>query len=153
MEWFHLEQTLTERCYTAIGEMRRYLMQSKPFEGITHSEMTILHMIEICDRRGARASTTWLSSRMGLTKSTISQTLNAMEEKGWIRRGIDPDNRRQTLIDLTEAGKEKMEEVFREGKVRIGKVLETMGRERAEQFVEMIESFLASVKTEFQRKE
>ena len=57
------------------------------------------------------------------------------------------------VIDLTEAGKEKIAEVFREGKVRIGKVLETMGQERAEQFVEMIESFLASAKTEFQRKE
>lgn len=148
-----LDQLLTERFFTAIGEMRRYLMQTKPFLGITHSEMTILHMIDICDRRGARASTTWLSSRLGLTKSTVSQTLNSMEEKGWIRRGIDPDNRRQTLIDLTEAGKLKMEEVFQEGKVRIGKVLETMGREDAEQFIEMTEKFLAGAKIEFQRKE
>lgn len=149
----NLDQLLTERFFTAIGEMRRYLMQSKPFLGITHSEMTILHMIDICDRRGARASTTWLSSRLGLTKSTVSQTLNSMEEKGWIRRGIDPDNRRQTLIDLTEAGKEKMEEVFQEGKVRIGKILETMGREDAERFIEMTEKFLAGAKIEFQRKE
>ena len=148
-----MDQTLTERFYTAIGDMRRYLMQSKPFEGITHSEMTILHMIEICDRRSTRASTTWLSSRLGLTKSTVSQTLNSMEQKGWIRRSIDPDNRRQTLIDLTEAGKGKMEEVLQEGKIRIARVLEAMGQENAERLVEMIESFLVSVKDEFQKKE
>lgn len=149
----NLDQLLTERFFTAIGELRRYLMQSKPFEGLTHSEMTILHMIDICDRRGARASTTWLSSRLGLTKSTVSQTLNSMEEKGWIRRGIDPDNRRQTTIDLTDAGKQKLAAVFREGMTRVSVVLEKMGQEGAEHFVEMIEKFLASAKAEFQRKE
>ncbi len=148
-----LDQLLTERFFTAIGELRRYLMQSKPFDGVTHSEMTILHMIDICDRRGARASTTWLSSRLGLTKSTVSQTLNSMEEKGWIRRGIDPDNRRQTTIDLTDAGRQKMAALFREGMTRVSIVLEKMGQESAEQFVEMIEKFLAAAKAEFQRKE
>lgn len=150
---FGVDQPLTERFLTAIAEMRRYLMQTKPFEGITHTEMTILHMIELCERRGERASTTWLSARLGLTKSTVSQTLNSMEEKGWIRRGIDPDNRRQTIIDLTEAGKQKMEEVFQETRVRIGRILEIMGQESAERFVGMIENFLVSVKAEFQRKE
>ncbi len=149
----NLDQLLTERFFTAISEMRRYFVQSKPSQGISHSETMILHMIDNCDRRGARASTTWLSSRLGLTKSTVSQTLNSMEEKGWIRRGIDPDNRRQTLIDLTEAGKQKMEEVFQDGKIRIARVLETMGREDSERFIEMIENFLAVVKAEFQRKE
>jgi len=153
MECFNVDQTLTERFYTAIGDMRRYLMQSKPFEGITHSEMTILHMIEICDRRSTRASTTWLSSRLGLTKSTVSQTLNSMEQKGWIRRSIDPDNRRQTTIDLTEGGKQKMEEIYQQGKIRISRVLDSMGLESAERLVDMIEKFLISVKVEFQKKE
>jgi DNA-binding MarR family transcriptional regulator len=148
-----MDQLLTERFFTAISEMRRYLMQSKPSHGTTHSEIMVLHMIDNCDRRGARASTTWLSSRLGLTKSTVSQTLNSMEEKGWIRRGIDPDNRRQTTIDLTEAGRRKMEEIFQESKLRIAKVLETMGREDSERFIEMVEKFLDSVKVEFQRKE
>jgi DNA-binding MarR family transcriptional regulator len=148
-----LDQQLTERFFTAIGELRRYLIQSKPLDGVTHSEMTIFHMIDICDRRGMRASTTWLSSRLGLTKSTVSQTLNAMEGKGWIRRGIDPDNRRQTTIDLTDAGKQKVVEVFRDAMNRVSIVLEKMGQESSEQFVEMIENFLASAKDEFQRKE
>ena len=148
-----MDQLLTERFFTAISEMRRFLMQTKPSHGITHSEMMILHMIVGCDRRGARASTTWLSSRMGLTKSTVSQTLNSMEEKGWILRSIDPDNRRQTNIDLTEAGKQKIDDVFQKSKERIAKVLETMGREDSERFIEMIEKFLISAMAEFQRKE
>jgi DNA-binding MarR family transcriptional regulator len=148
-----MEQQLTERFFTVIGEMRRYLMQSKPFDGITHSEVTILHMIDICDRRGERASTTWLSTKLGLTKSSVSQTLNSMEEKGWIHRSIDPDNRRKTTIDLTDEGRQKMGSVFSEGMNRISNVLEKMGKENAERFIEMMEKFLANVRIEFQRKE
>jgi DNA-binding MarR family transcriptional regulator len=148
-----MEQQLTERFFTVIGEMRRYLMQSRPFEGITHSEMTILHLIDICDKRGEHASTTWLSSRLGLSKSSVSQTLNSMEQKGWIHRSIDPDNRRKTTIDLTASGRQKMGEVFQEGMIRVGNVLEIMGRENADRFIEMMEMFLASAKIEFQRKE
>jgi DNA-binding MarR family transcriptional regulator len=133
--------------------MRRYLMQSKPFQGITQSEVTILHLIDVCDRRGERASTTWMSSRLGLTKSSVSQTLNSMEEKGWIRRSIDPDNRRQTEIQLTDEGRDKMCEVFTEGQIRIGNVLERMGRENAEKFLDLMEMFLDGAKIEFQRKE
>ena len=75
-----MDQQLSERFFTSISEMRRYLMQAKPFEGITHSEVTILHLIDICQRRCERASTTWLSAHLGLTKSSVSQTLNSMED-------------------------------------------------------------------------
>jgi DNA-binding MarR family transcriptional regulator len=146
------QRQLAERFFTVTGDMRRYLMQSKPFGGITHSEMPILHLIEGCERHGERASTTGLSARMGLSKSSVSQTLGTMEEKGWIRRSIDPDNRRQTVIDLTDEGRRKMQEIFEEGVERIGNILENMGRADAERFLELMEKFLAGAKIEFQRK-
>jgi len=76
-----------------------------------------------------------------------------MEGKGWIHRSIDPDNRRKTTIDLTDEGRQKMGSVFSEGMNRISNVLENMGKENAERFIEMMEKFLANVRIEFQRKE
>lgn len=142
------QQSLSERFFTAIGDMRRYLMQAKPLCGISHSEMPILHLIDKSEKRGERASTTWISTRLGLTKPSVSQALNSLEEKGWIRRAIDPDNRRKTTIDLTDEGHEKMREFYREGMERIEKVLDRMGRENAEKFIEMMELFLSGVKAE-----
>jgi DNA-binding MarR family transcriptional regulator len=138
-----------ERFFSVIGEMRRYLMHAKPFSGITHSEMTILHMIDMRERKGERASTTWLSERLHLSKSSISQTLNSMEAKGWIRRSIDPSNRRKTSIDTTEEGRRMMQEVYNEVVENIGRVLERMGQENAERFLDLIEMFLAGAKVEF----
>ncbi len=142
------QQNLPERFFTVIGDMRRYLMQAKPFCGISHSEMPILHLIDVCDQRGDRASTTWLSVQLGLTKPSVSQALNSLEEKGWIHRAIDPNNRRKTTIDLTDGGREKMRQFYQEGMERIEKVLGRMGRENAAKFIEMMELFLSGVKAE-----
>ena len=147
------QQQLAERFFNAIDGMRRYLMRVKPFQGIAHNEVAILHMIDACRRRGDRASTTGLSGRLKMNKSSVSQALNAMEEKGWIQRSLDPDNRRQTVIDLTDEGQRMMAEVYKAMIASIARVLERMGHDSAEQFVDMIELFLASVKVEFQRKE
>ncbi len=143
----------SERFFNVIGEMRRYLMQSKPFSGISHSEVTILHMISVCEKKGKRASTTWLSARLNLSKSSISQSLGAMEEKGWIVRAIDPSNRRQTNIDLTESGRQKLDEVNAATVSSIDRMLTRMGRENAEKFVDLVVLFLDSAKAEFQRKD
>jgi DNA-binding MarR family transcriptional regulator len=142
------QQNLSERFFTVVSDMRRHLMQAKPFCGISHSEMPILHLIDKMEKRGERVSTTWLSAHLGLTKSSISQVLNSLEEKGWIRRAIDPENRRKTTIDLTDAGREKMRQFHREGMARIEKVLDRMGHENAEKFIEMVELFLSGVKAE-----
>jgi DNA-binding MarR family transcriptional regulator len=115
--------------------------------------VAILHLIEVCQRRGERASTTWLSERLKLAKPSISQALNAMEEKGWIHRSIDPDNRRQTNIDVTEEGQRKMAQAYRMVVASVTRVLDHMGRENAERFVELMEQFLDGAKVEFQRKE
>ena len=147
------QQQLAERFFTVIGEMRRYLMQTKPSPGVTPGEMTILHLIDICDKRGERASTTWLSGRIKMSKSSVSQVLKAMEGKGWIARSLDPENRRQTNIELTDEGRRKMDELYKVMIASIARVLELMGRENAEEFLELTELFLARAKIEFQRKE
>jgi DNA-binding MarR family transcriptional regulator len=128
-------------------------MRTKPFKGIAHNEVAILHTIDACGRRGERASTTWLSGHLKMNKSSVSQTLSAMEEKGWILRSLDPDNRRQTIIELTDEGRKMVAEIYRSMLISISRVLERMGPDNAERFVDMIELFLASVKVEFQRNE
>lgn len=45
-----------------------------------------------------------LAAFLGTTKGTASQTLNALEKKGYLRRVPDPDDRRVRHIELTELG-------------------------------------------------
>lgn len=45
-----------------------------------------------------------LASFLGTTKGTASQTLNALEKKGYLKRVPDPDDKRVRHIEITEAG-------------------------------------------------
>tara|TARA_A100001037_G_scaffold304411_1_gene341128 strand:+ start:672 stop:1142 length:471 start_codon:yes stop_codon:yes gene_type:complete len=45
-----------------------------------------------------------LAAFLGTTKGTASQTLNALEKKGYLRRVPDPEDRRVRHIELTELG-------------------------------------------------
>lgn len=45
-----------------------------------------------------------LSQRLALDVSTSGSTLARMEKKGWIMRGIHPDDRRKRQVILTEPG-------------------------------------------------
>ena len=45
-----------------------------------------------------------LAEKLGVTKSAVSKILRHLEERGLIERRVDPDNRRNTFVCLTEEG-------------------------------------------------
>jgi DNA-binding MarR family transcriptional regulator len=54
---------------------------------------------------------THLSQSQRVAKNTISDHLRALEEEGLIERTLDPNDRRQFKIHLTEAGRSLVQEV------------------------------------------
>lgn len=50
---------------------------------------------------------TQLGPKMGMEPTSLSRTLKTMEEKGWIRREVDKNDKRKVLIFLTDEGIEK----------------------------------------------
>lgn len=47
-----------------------------------------------------------------LTSGAITKRVAHLEAKGWVRREIDPEDRRRILVVLTEEGLERAEKVF-----------------------------------------
>ena len=47
-----------------------------------------------------------------LTSGAITKRVTRLEGKGWVRREIDPEDRRQILVILTEEGLERAKMVF-----------------------------------------
>ncbi|WP_033287803.1 MarR family winged helix-turn-helix transcriptional regulator [Amycolatopsis jejuensis] len=65
-------------------------------------------------RAGApyRVSAGQLVASMRLTSGGITKRVAGLERKGWVRRDIDPADRRQILVSLTDEGLRRAEEVF-----------------------------------------
>lgn len=57
-----------------------------------------------CANRVSRTPSA-LTAYLGMTKGTVSQTLNALERKGLLRKRGDPADRRQLRLELTAKGR------------------------------------------------
>lgn len=57
-------------------------------------------VLAIC--RSPGSSQEKLSKELCLDKSTVARTLNTLEEKGFINREVNPENKRETLVFPTE---------------------------------------------------
>lgn len=77
--------------------------------GVTFAQCHLLLEIE----RLGKTSVTGLASVFELDKSTLSRTVDAACRAGLIDRTVDPLNRRQQVISLTEPGREKADAINR----------------------------------------
>ena len=59
-----------------------------------------------------------LAEHLRLEKSTVSRLVTSLVERGWVERSINPNNRREVLLQLTTAGRGIADEVRRSASAR-----------------------------------
>jgi len=52
-----------------------------------------------------------LADALGVTPRNVTGLVDALEQTGFVRRGAHPDDRRATLVELTDLGREVMGEM------------------------------------------
>ena len=52
-----------------------------------------------------------LADELHLEKSTVSRLVTGLVERGWVERPVNPDNRREVRVQLTNTGRAIAEEV------------------------------------------
>jgi len=72
----------------------------------TSQYRTLLHIEE---KHGKRLTT--ISDRLLLSKSTITRVIDELEERQWVQRLADPEDRRAQRVILTKSGIDKREEI------------------------------------------
>ncbi|EAS65684.1 MarR family winged helix-turn-helix transcriptional regulator [Photobacterium angustum] len=70
--------------------------------GLQPVQLDALYYLSVCNRfsNTPKAVTEYL----GLTKGTVSQSLKVLESKGYVRKSIDPDDKRIAHLTVTEQG-------------------------------------------------
>tara|TARA_A200000159_G_scaffold159823_1_gene178986 strand:- start:182 stop:619 length:438 start_codon:yes stop_codon:yes gene_type:complete len=71
------------------------------------------YILELC-ARDEPVHVTQIANALEIDISAISGMLRRMEKSGLIRRTVEPDNRRQTQVYLTETGEQLRDKVRRE---------------------------------------
>lgn len=91
-----------------------YITQIKQLQDRIFEKMLIENGIEISGGQGRILFILWktdkltiseISQKTSLAKNTVSVVVDGMVNKGILERNINPDNRRQTIISLTDYAK------------------------------------------------
>lgn len=69
-------------------------------------------MLLCCLKDGETKSAGMICEYIGLSNSRVSKVITAVENKGYIRRNINKNDKRQMFFSLTPDGKEKIRQMM-----------------------------------------
>jgi DNA-binding MarR family transcriptional regulator len=95
----------TWRTYLAASMllMRALDRQLQRDSGIAHTHYGVL--VQLSERPGGSARVTELAAIMDHSQSRMSHAVGRLERSGWVRRDLDPTDRRVVHVVLTEQGR------------------------------------------------
>lgn len=83
-----------------------------------------------------------ISNEMGISSARIAAILNSLENKEYIIRKIDKDDRRRIIIDLTETGKTFIESQYKEIIDITTSMLKYLGEKDSNDFIRIMKRLL-----------
>jgi DNA-binding MarR family transcriptional regulator len=82
-----------------------------------------------------------LADRLGVNPSATTRMVNRLVFAGMVDRQVNPTSRREVLLDLTEAGDQRVTQVTRQRRRQIARIVARMPERRRAQLVEALEAF------------
>ena len=132
---------MLERIYHLVLKLKRVMMEKFDDNMISKGEFVALQFINRSGNDPNMTTTSVLSEQLGISKPAVSQMANTLEEKGYIERSINPNDRRHVRMVLTSQGKEMLAEQEQILLNRFSVLFEQLGAEDAEKLLELLEKF------------
>ncbi len=127
-------EKLAEEFVKIFGRMERQKARKKVTDSM-HGEQFILFFLSA---HKDSAIPSEIGREMGISSARIAAALNSLEEKGFITRRIDTDDRRKILVDLTESGRAEVEKQKREVKTAAANTLRYLGEHDARELIRIM---------------
>lgn len=137
-----------------------YITQIKQLQDRIFERLLVQNGIEVSGGQGRILFVLWkkdnltiseISKETSLAKNTVSIVVDGMVRKGILERNINPMNRRQTIVSLTEYAKsieEKYESVSQQMNTLFYRGFSQKEREKFEGYLERIVDTLILLETE-----
>ena len=97
------ELTLTAKLLDVIARLNERDRLVRNFGTDTALHLSEIHLIEFVGDHENRCVSD-IAREKKITKGAVSQTLMRLEEKKYIAKGTDPENRSRVVVSLTEKG-------------------------------------------------
>lgn len=112
--------------------------------GLQTHEFDILATLR---RSGApyRLTAGQLTQAAMVTSGAITNRIDRLLDKGWVKRETDPDNRRSVRITLSKTGLEKVDAVLEQHVAREAQLLAGLSETQQSQLAELLRTLLVSL--------
>lgn len=122
---------------TLLAEMHGLRKMKGRFNVFDHlqGELVILSIIASQEKE---TKPSYISKEMNVSSARVATALNNLEDKGWIVRRINKDDRRQILVEITKEGKSFIEKQWRLVLNQITEMLKLLGEHDAQELLRII---------------
>lgn len=105
---------LSREDYNRLLKSMRHMMNINPtvlLKNVTLAELKLIYCAqEYLKNEGRPVSSAEAAERLGISAPAVSRTVKGLEVKGCLKRRIDDNDRRSIKIEVTEKGRELLEE-------------------------------------------
>lgn len=123
-----------------------YSINAQRHERYNNTEIRLLNEIVYAASNGERLISTQLASRLGITRSAVSQIVSSLEKDGAIRRVPDEVDKKIAYVELTEKMKVAYKGIVEVYTDFVGKVIAYMGVGKMDKFLALSDEFSEAVK-------
>ena len=110
------------------------------------TELRLISEVIGAKAEGKRVISTQLASRLGITRSAVSQIVNRLEKNGVIKRVSSDKDKKIAYIELSSAILDTYGEDIENSKRFVGAIMEEFGEENFNRLCELTQSFVSLVK-------
>lgn len=133
------------KIHELMQKFHKIQMNAKNTGEMLRREMMMLKLIEARSTRAEGVTISALSDHLEISRSAVSQMINALEDKGYVLRQTTKSDRRLVYVKLTENGRQCLERqlrIFLEG---IAQVFDKMGERDTEELLRLMQKLYAII--------
>ena len=138
-----MEKDVIDKFYSLLINFKKTMIKNNVLSALSHAEFSMLYLIGNCQNKMKDITTAELSRRSLITKSAVSQMINVLEEKKYVKRKIHKDDRRLSCVTITEAGQKNLEEYTDKFLDILDNVFDKMGENDSVVFINLLEKYLS----------
>lgn len=116
------------------------------------TELRLIGEVLSAKQGGNRLISTQLATKLGVTRSAVSQIVNRLEEAGAIKRVPDAIDRKIAYIEVTDETMDSYRADIKTCSDFIGRVVEKFGAEKFQQMKNLLEEFMDKMEEEKQQE-
>lgn len=143
-----MENNNAEKIYQILQKFHKINIQKKSIGELPRSELMMLKKIKMNSSGTEGITISALSDMMMISKSAVSQAINTLEDKDYVKRTTTRNDRRLVYVQLTEKGQQCLDKELQAFFLGLNRIFTEMGDADAEELLRLL-SKLYSIVSEF----